>query len=339
MTDTQLRIVKVPLSVGQIRRMDQLLSAGKGGYQTRAEFIADAIDGLILELSYETAPEPNEPPAALAAAVSSQTDRPKSLAPDLSISALRPPPSGAVLEEGVARAGLLFGLHNRDYPTLWALEVLMQMTQDRAVPFSEFVRRVTEAAWEQGRALMELEAVGGQKFSAMFPTNRSKVPAAEGRFRAFAIGGCEDVAGVLRTAGPFFEWQVASVAEVEGRIVIGPTIGGYALMRSLTGITVHEPHDTQYATSFLQHLKLRAPADWAGFDSLLEILGESVTREELVTAFSTRWPELGGSEVATDAAGYVARAREWGLVAPKQVRGRYELTDFGAGIRHDWGQQ
>jgi hypothetical protein len=27
--------------------------------------------------------------------------------------------------------------------------------------------------------------------------------------------------------------------------------------------------------------------------------------------------------------GYVARGREWGLIEPKQVDGRYWLTDFG----------
>ena len=53
------------------------------------------------------------------------------------------------------------------------------------------------------------------------------------------------------------------------------------------------------------------------------------SRLELVEVFQTARPDWTASVAATNTQGYVARAREWGLVESKQVAGTYRLTEFG----------
>src|SRR3954453_17781684 len=50
------RVVKVPMRLELIRRMDRALSEGRGGFTTRADFILEAVEQLLVELSYEEAP-------------------------------------------------------------------------------------------------------------------------------------------------------------------------------------------------------------------------------------------------------------------------------------------
>ena len=65
-------------------------------------------------------------------------------------------------------------------------------------------------------------------------------------------------------------------------------------------------------------------ASWLSI--FMHVLGTEPTREELVSHFTTEWP---GAAAATNAAGYVSRGREWGLVEPRMKGDRYTLTDRG----------
>ena len=51
MSPADQRVMRVPLPVTLIREMDSVILDGLGGYATRAEFIVDAIQERILELS------------------------------------------------------------------------------------------------------------------------------------------------------------------------------------------------------------------------------------------------------------------------------------------------
>src|SRR2546426_3728702 len=55
------RIVKLLLPLPLIRQMDRLLVDGVGGFTTRNEFVREAIESYMLELTHEPAPaEPAE---------------------------------------------------------------------------------------------------------------------------------------------------------------------------------------------------------------------------------------------------------------------------------------
>ena len=60
------RIVKVPLPVELIRKMDEALAEGRGGLETRAAFIKEAAENLLAEVTYPDAPPER---AASAAAI------------------------------------------------------------------------------------------------------------------------------------------------------------------------------------------------------------------------------------------------------------------------------
>jgi hypothetical protein len=48
-----------------------------------------------------------------------------------------------------------------------------------------------------------------------------------------------------------------------------------------------------------------------------------------VRDFARARPDWSKSVASTNAQGYVARGREWGLIESRQVQGRYALTPFG----------
>jgi hypothetical protein len=104
---------------------------------------------------------------------------------------------------------------------------------------------------------------------------------------------------------------------------------GRHLLDAVSEMTVKAPHEAELAQTFFDHLHAAAPKDWKGFGETLSALERGVRRADLVGALQRQHPEWTESVAATNAAGYVARSREWGLVAPRQVQGRYEITNFG----------
>jgi hypothetical protein len=337
------RIVRVPLPVPLIRRMDELVLKGTGGYQTRAEFIREAVEAMVLELSYEPAPEEprphaatllaNAPPAAAGPPGAQPAPAEPLRAPALNLEETRlgsPPPSITLDDgEGIVIDEPMFGLHNRDYPSLWAAHHLAGLTADALVGLDEFYRTLVNAAWEFGERLLALEKALGAKLSALFPTNRAKPQSAEEGFRVFAVGTCTANGQELRLGGPLFMWRVSQVTRREGRLLVGLTSAGRELLTALEDVSLEMPHPPGLAERFFAHLRAHAPQDWWGFTTLLEAVEAGATRVELIDVFQQAQPTWNESKNATNVAGYVARAREWGLVEPKQVDGRYALTPFG----------
>lgn len=363
------RIVKVPMPVELIRRMDEALVANLGGFSTRAEFIKEAAENLLIELRYDEA-EP-EPAARARSSMSSGPTVPKPSTPnndgrarpaadgdevpavpleileavpswereelrlaDLVGTALRPSDRGFVLEAGIAKPddGPLLGLHNRDYPSLWAAHRLARYTKDGPLELRDFLQRATNAAWIFGAGLRELErAEAGTKLTALFPANPMKRQSAERGFQAFAIGTVpKRIDGdELRVVGPLFVWGLCQVVRTDNELFVGLTSAGWQLLEEMEGISLVLPHGAEHAQRFLKHLEKAAPADRWGFDHLMTVVADAPNRDTLVDAFAESQPRWSQSTASSMAQGYVARAREWGLVEPRLDDGRYRLTPLG----------
>jgi len=340
MSAIEHRVIRIPLPLHLIRGIDRLIQAGTGGYATRAEFIVDAIEERLIELTVPAASVDPEPSSG------NQSDTPVALATlPPQVSALDGPapwdngrinysPSVFVIAQeeltGTPEGKGLFGLHNRDYPSLWALAELAAMTIDGAIEVETYYERILRLAWDQGRRLLDLESRIGRKCTALFPTNTEKRKSAEAGFRAFAVGDFRVRSdGAIVTFGPLFEWYVASLVHGKsGRLCIATTAVGRELLEALSGLDVIEPH--RGAGVFLAHLDAYAPGDFAGFAEVLSAIGrEGATRDDVMKHFEKQWPDWSPNEISTNSAGYVARAREWGLVEPKQTNGLYRLTEFG----------
>jgi hypothetical protein len=361
--NTEERIVKIPLPLALIRNIDEAIVSGLGGFSTRPEFFREAAEGLLVELKYEPAPAeplvPNEQrpglpadarhsasdgsgqePAASETLVTDQSKRGPLIGLDgVAATALRFGDDGVAVSRGEADVDdePLFGMHNRDFPSLWVAFRLAQRSKAGPVDYERFVAEVTEEAWAYADALRPIEEQAGQKLTALFPTNRAKPQSAAEAFRVFAFGTVARAKdGGLRAEGPLFAWRTCQVKRGDGGdVLVGLTSEGWQLLRSLDGISLELPHAPELARTFLEHLRRHTPGDWWGFQAVLTAVTDEPNRVELVETFRRERPDWNANVAATNAQGYVARAREWGLVQPKQVAGRYGLTEFGAAYLTD----
>ena len=340
MTESQQRIMRIPLPVPLIREMDAVIIKGLGGYTTRAEFIVDAIQERVLELSIAGVEDAGPPPANLryleqGVAAPSPVQATSSAA-TVQMTAIVVPSSGHIVtvDDDLTQpeSKSLFGLHNRDYPSLWALAQLAALTAEHPIPVETFYDQVTAEAWKFGELLAAIEKHTGIKRTALFPTNAEKRKSAETGFRAFAIGDYRGGHGnAFITSGPLFEWRAAAlVAGDPKEPLIGVTAAGWSLLKALEGISVEEPHPAQASAHFLAHLLEHAPADHGGFIEIVRAIGtDGATRHDVLDYVVSAWPDWTENEVSTNSAGYIARAREWGLVEPKQTKTKYHLTPLG----------
>lgn len=352
------------MRVELIRRMDRALTEGRGGFTTRADFVSWAVEQLLDEMSYEEAPP--EPMALRIAAERASDDRARTdstkgshaIAGHLASSASRElagqldfegsrvplhsledtalPPAirGAVAEDGIGRIEdePLLGLHNRDYPSLWAAHRLATYTRDEPIAWGDFVQRATDEAWEFARGLRELERAGrGRRLLSLFPANPEKWQASERGFQSFAIGTMARPhnASAIPVSGPLFAWRVCQLLRPVQKPRVALTTEGWDLLDGLGGLSLAMPHDPELALVFFRHLRRHAPGDWRGFRHVLQVVSESPDRETLVDQFAAVSPTRTHATVSSVAQGYIARGREWGLIEPKQVDGRYWLTEFG----------
>lgn len=346
MLETQQRVMRIPIPVPLIREMDAVILQGIGGYSTRSEFIVDAIRERILELFVDGTEDAGPPPATLSEHVTTtritEGAVPSVAGPTpVTTSATMPMTVLAALRDGFvvtedadlsrAEGRPLFGLHNRDYPSLWALTKLAAMTVDRPVPIEEYFAEVLKEAWRFGELLVAIERHTGTKCTALFPTNPEKRKSAEMGFRSFAVGDYRTDGEGYATGGPLFEWRLIGLTGGErNEPLAGVTAAGWALLAGVSGISVKEPHPADAAKVFFAHLAEQAPADWKGFTEVIRAIGpDGATRQDLLDHMATAWTDWTENEVSTNSAGYVARAREWGLVEPKQTKSRYHLTPLG----------
>jgi len=331
------RIIRVPLPVALLRSMDALILNRVGGYENRAEFVRESIEALVMELTYEPAEE-------LQRGTASEDDRSEPLVstkdpsvshrPSMDMTALETPDTFTVCE-GVATVDsqAMFGLHNRDYPSLWALAQIAQMTSKGAQPFDDCVARLLAHAWSYGQTLTALEEAGEGKLTALFPTNRAKPQSAQAAFENFAVGGYSLMADQLRAYGPLFAWRTCQLEIADdASVLVALTREGQDLICALKGLTARTPHPEPMSTAFALHLKRHCPEDWWGFELVLTYAQDGISRERLAEVFREREPAWGPSVAATNAAGYVARAREWGLLEGQMVNRQYRLSEYGRSL-------
>src|SRR5258708_10455936 len=237
--DITERIVRIPMDIALIRRMDELILSRTAGFDTRAEFIREAVDALVTELTYDPAPDlvSAQP---LADAPVSMLRRPVATAPEQHANSteLRLAAKPAILDGGAKPANeMLWGLHNRDYPSFWAASVIAELTTNEPGPAERSLDVVAKRAWEFGRQIGSNASGNGMKRAALFPTNEAKPQSAESAFRNYAVGSWADRGGELNTWGPLFTWQVCQIdRDSKGELLIGLTEQGYDLLTALEGV-------------------------------------------------------------------------------------------------------
>ena len=361
------RLVRIPLPTDLLRRIDNLLGDRVGGYSDRTEFIRDALEERVLELTHSPLDEASGPRsraqlgagsgggtvdkvAALGAWVRELDERQPPGDPDnewdvpipsidfeprnIEQTALRLEGRGVFRSLPIAlpiEDGPLYGLHSRDYPSLWALNRLCSWTLERPLRLQDFHDLAVRAAWSFGVGLVSLGGELGVNLAGLFPTNRHRASSAEETFRAFGIGLVRKPRSgpspVL--SGPLFKWQVCDVWPVDDELMIAPTSAGHELLQAIDGLTADPPHEADRARGFLAYLSAQAPQDRECFDELLRAAAEAPARDALVRHFREPWHQMSESMRETTVQGYVGRAREWGLLRPKLERGRYRLDELG----------
>ena len=85
----------------------------------------------------------------------------------------------------------------------------------------------------------------------------------------------------------------------------------------------------------MAYLAEHAPGDRWGFDHLARRRRGWARPRGARESFPKTHPEWSPATASSVAQGYVARAREWGLVEPRLIEGRYWLTDIGRQLRHE----
>ena len=328
-----IRMVRVPLPIDKIDEIDRIIEQGLGGFRDRQELIAEAIDAYLLELKYEQPPTGRDI-VPVDRSLGARSEREGSALPR-GTPVLSNLPDCIIASAGSEKVtrGPLFGLHNRDFPSIWAAWQLALMTADRLVPQSEYLKKITAEAWKVGEILRGIDAGSkGPKLAALFPTNAEKPGQSEAAFRPFGVGSCSLNDG-LRCSGPLFLWNLCAAEQRGSELYLGLTDSGRKFLQSLDGISADIPHSADHADSFFRYLREHAPEDWWGFAAVLNI-GKSIpTRDELLMHFGRERDHLreqwSDHQVGSYATGYISRCREWGILEPKLLNNRYYLTDYG----------
>lgn len=309
------RLVKVVLPTAVVRQMDAFINHSSA-YADRSEFIADAVQGHLAEL----------------AAIESEVSR-----SHLGERQARLRPEGGLgAEEGLAtlsavdpstptleavphpRPDPTWGMHNRDFPTLWAANDLARETgrQGRPIPLEAWMAGLTERAWQLPRLL----AADKDRYDfSGFPVNPDKPQASTARFLRFFVS--TDLG-----EGPLFHLGLASSQDD----AVAVSKAGADLLTSLAGLSCAKDGEVKpgWTQKFLQHLAVWAPADLTFLVEVLRGIAEGdSSRPQLVGSVLKAHSEWSETVCATNVAGYVARAREWALIAPKQINGRYVLEN------------
>lgn len=318
-----LRVVKTVQSVSLIREMDELILAS-AAYAGRDEFISEAIRDRIAE---ERARMSGSNEGALVAPVippSVEQESPTELTLATSWAGKIAPTLPASASDEI-----LYGLHNRDYPTLWALDTLTQMAASSGNPpsYRDFLRTALDAAWNVGAQLEKLDrerSKGQLKAAVGFPTNAEKRESAGSRFTEHMLGVVRD--GKAR--GPLFAFGLAGVEVRDGEARLAPTPEALELLQALAAseIRARPPHSEPAWRAFQAHVRGYAQADFGAWMRVLRQIATGKERDDIVAAFVEEWP---GSAAASNVYGYVSRGREWGLVGPELTEGKYRLTCRG----------
>lgn len=230
--------------------------------------------------------------------------------------AVHAPPDGVFVGSRLnpVSAEPTWGMHNRDWPTLWAATSLGLASVRGPVDYLPWLAGLTDAAW---RLADQLD--GPDWDPSGLPANLTKPQRSEGRFRTFFVG---DAPGV----GPLFSLQLAAPSDEPGTALL--TDRGRDLLQRLEGL---EPRRGRirpdWRNAFLGHLAAFVPAD---FEFLDEVVGHieagKTTRMDLLQAVAANHSSWKDTVVKTNVAGFIARGREWNLVEPSQKERKYSVV-------------
>lgn len=314
------RLVKVMLPGHLVTAMDAFINRSVG-YAGRAEVLTDALDAFLTEMG-ATTPAAVPLPLPLEEAAPSVALRVAPLAPVLAAAALElhPAPAGAPVVEpvpGLPRREFTWGMHNRDFPTLWAALHLATATASAGapIPFAQWVPGLARDAWRVALGLAE-----DRSFDLSgFPTNPAKWAKAENRFITFFVGSPD-------CTGPLFDLALAGM-KPDG--TCGLTHAGVEVLGALDGwgCTVDDTPIDARRCSWLGHLARWAPADMDLFAVVVDAINAgSDTRDSLLLEVAERYEHWSSSQVSTNGAAAVSRLREVGLLERRQSAGRYLLA-------------
>ena len=246
-----------------------------------------------------------------------------------------PAPTATSVYEGATtypvEAGPAF-LHGRDYPSLWALWWLARRTSEAPQELAVYLAEVTALAWRYAASLSEFDHVGPLRVTTMFPRSARNPDSASQTFQAAAIGGVarrRDGTWVVR--GPLPLWQAVAIWDNGRANMIAPTQAGLDLLAALDGVSLELPHTEEQCAAYFDHLRAYAQNDLDLLMDILALVGREPGREQLVAEVA-RLEDADSKLADVYAQAYVSRAREWGLVEPKMLGGRYLLTERGRAI-------
>lgn len=331
------RPIRLLLNAQLVRRTDEVIASGVGGFTTREELVEEALNSYLLELQdVGLLSASGDTPVGVRKGSNLPSRRPGMGRAPTKIS---PPPRGFASngDEIIVEDIPLLGLHNRDWPSLWALSRLAHVASTGPVSFPSYLESVTEEAWQLAASLMDELGAHSKAATQMLPTNILKKQAADAGFQNFAIGSLSNKPlghGLHKAAGPLPAWRTISFARGKGEFQVALTRQGWELLEIVEGLDPEQPHNQRVAKAFFGYLQDNSPADWWGFKTVLREIAQMPTRYALLLSMKTArdWtPSIASS--ATQ--GYIARSREWGLVEPKLVGGTYRLTEFGKEILHN----
>lgn len=339
--DAPKRLVKVLLDTDLVRGMDRHILASGGAYQDRAEFLAEAIRDRLTEE---------------AALVQQGADTASKVAPAADSSAVAPPrPVRAGAEESIGfvaftlpeldgsvqmgdwrrygevpsvqvqpTATINFGLHNRDLPSLWALDRLAQMASESREPveWDRFTDRLRGEGSHVGALLRQRDLHAPPSLGAGigFPKPGVKQQASAERFIAAAVGNKR------RDDGAFFVLALAGFVDPD-RTRLAPSQPALRVLDDMLqrGLGPALPQPPAAFEAWWRYVAHFAPAEHAAWLKVLRVVMDEPTRDELIV----RFPEWPRNMATTNTVGFIARSREWGLMAPELIEQRYRLTDLG----------
>jgi len=313
-------LVKLLLQPDLVRQMDRAILASAGAYQDRNEFVTEAVRDRLTEDAAAQAGEGRQV---------GELDQQTSIAQQDDLQTLGRWQGGAPYAvDAPPGTGVNFGLHNRDLPSLWALDRLASMSLDQAGPvawsaFTETVRRDALALGEILR-IHDLGRPSGLRAGVGFPKPGPKAERSVERFLAGNVG-----TNGRRPEGPFFVLSLAAFIDRD-RQSIAPTRHGLDLLGRLIdgGFGMTLPHTETSSSCWWSYLGAVAPEEQAAWRKVLTLIGRAPTRQELIAGF----PEWAGAIADTNTTGLVSRSREWGLVEPELIDGRYRLTERGRAV-------
>lgn len=307
--DAPRRLIKAWLPIDLVRGMDTAILGSEGSFVDRTDFIAEALTNLLSELRHES-PAPSSSDSYYQNGTNATTTEDVSFGDWLDRNPVTMPASDGPETN--------FGMHNRDWPTLWAIDWLGRLATDAGEPVSwdALVAAIVPRAWREAQRLRARSDGFGIKAEAGFPTQMKRRESGERRFLAHSVG-------TLNCDGPAFVFRLIGLDQ--GRVAPSPAALDLLTQLRSAGVETAPPFSPVAWQAFKSHLNKHARPEIEMWTRVLEVIAGRPNRTEL----GLRCPWWEGGSTETNANSYVARGREWGLVEPRLIEGRYQLTELG----------